>query len=378
MNAGSADNHLDEVRSIFEIDDITKVIISVAFLNYRGFVLLKDLLSPIADKTIVFTGMQNGITSFQGVAASVESGCKTYVVDTGSKSILFHPKVYLCMNSDEAKLVLGSANLTSGGLTANIEASLKLVADLSSSDDARFIADLVTKLESMITKFPENVFEINSVGTAHELFAAGRLVDENTVVPNPSGSYIHSKFDPIPKMEINRNKTPQREVPPTIHSVVKNAKVRVSMSSPKGALMWRSKKLTRRALNIPKANGTNPTGSMNFTKGQIADIDQRHYFREEVFAELNWQNDTTPGKEHLERAEGDFRIIIKDVDCGIYRLSLTHDSRRDSKTYKQKNSVTELHWGTVKPLIAKDDLLERTMYLYKDNCQSNLFILEVN
>ena len=85
----TADNHLDEVHDIFSLNDISKAIISVAFLNYRGFSLLKDFIEPIAKKTVVIAGIRNGITSFQGVIASVQCGCKTYAVDTGSRNIVF-------------------------------------------------------------------------------------------------------------------------------------------------------------------------------------------------------------------------------------------------------------------------------------------------
>src|SRR5690606_12756867 len=53
-------------------------------------------------------------------------------------------------------------------------------------------------------------------------------------------------------------------------------------------LMWESNGLTERDLNIPTGPNTNPTGSMLFKKGNMDDIDQRHYFREDVFVDLDW------------------------------------------------------------------------------------------
>lgn len=117
---------------------------------------------------------------------------------------------------------------------------------------------------------------------------------------------------------------------------------------------------------------------MYFSKGQTDDIDQRHYFREEVFADLDWSHDLAPGKTHLERATARFRIVIKDVNYGVFSMSLTHDSRTDSATYRQNNSVTQLHWGEVKSLVARDDLLGRTMYLYRDAERPGQFVLEID
>jgi len=117
---------------------------------------------------------------------------------------------------------------------------------------------------------------------------------------------------------------------------------------------------------------------MLFTKGQYKDIDQRHYFREVVFAALDWKNDTTPGREHLERAQADFRLVIKNIDCGVSPMKLSHDSRTDSRAYEQNNSLTELHWGNVRKFIAREDYLGRTLSLYRDKDRKDLFVLEID
>ena len=65
---------------------------------------------------------------------------------------------------------------------------------------------------------------------------------------------------------------------------------------------------------------------MFFTKGQTPDIDQRRYFREKVFGALDWKHDTAAGREHLERAKAKFRIVIKDVNYGVFGMSTVHDS----------------------------------------------------
>ena len=37
------DNHLDEVRDAISVQDVSRVVISVAFLTERGFGLLRDV-----------------------------------------------------------------------------------------------------------------------------------------------------------------------------------------------------------------------------------------------------------------------------------------------------------------------------------------------
>ena len=344
-------------------------------------VFYQSLIAPIAKKTVVITGIRNGITSFQGVVACLECGCKTYTVDTGSRNVVFHPKIYLCKNANEARFVLGSANLTVGGLRSNIEASLKVVADLNNQDDAALVSDLESKIDKMITGFPENVTEIKTKEIVWKLFAAGLLVDEGVVAaPSPSGSYTNRDLDPTPQMKLKQKKISWKAVPSIEQEMDTDANV-TNLGAKKSdypTLIWESDKLSRRSLNIPINPGTNPTGSMFFTKGKNINIDQRRYFRQEVFAALDWQNDTRPDKNHLERATGAFRIIIKNVDYGVFEMNLTHDSRQDSPAYIQNNSLTQLHWGEVKPFIAQEDLLDRTMYLYRDDEHRNIFILEID
>ena len=141
----TTDRHLDEISEVLSIPEVTKIIISVAFLNQRGFAPISDLIKPNADKAVILAGIRNGITSAQGLNACIECGCKTYAVDTGSMHVLYHPKIYFCKNADQAQLVLGSANLTVGGLSSNVEAGLKIDIDLNVPEDASFAADLEAK-----------------------------------------------------------------------------------------------------------------------------------------------------------------------------------------------------------------------------------------
>ena len=393
LQGTTSDSHLDEIVEAISIPEISRIIISVAFLTQRGFALLSDIIKPNADKAIVLAGIRNGITSAQGLLSCIECGCKTYAVDTGSKSVVFHPKIYLGRNANKAQLILGSANLTVGGLNSNIEAGLKIEIDLNVPKEAEFVADLEAKITGMITEFPDHVLEVSSDDMIKALLTAGRLVDESTTpIPSPSGSSRNRNPDPVPKMNLKKKKLNLASVSPIEEETAPDPSDEMAIGQQyvaplpelldaqltKVELVWQSNPLTRRALNIPTGDSTNPTGSMFFTKGQTADIDQRHYFREEVFGALDWHNDITPGKKHLERSKGKFRIVIKNVNYDIFEMSLTHDSRTESATYIQKNSVTQLHWGDVKRLVAREDLLDRTMSLYRYDRKRDLFILEID
>lgn len=391
----TADSHLDEVRETFQLADIERIIISVAFLNERGFALLADLLKPVAEKTTIFAGIRNGITSGQGLLACIECGCTTYAVDTGSRSVIFHPKVYLAKSATEARIVLGSANLTVGGLYGNIEAGLKIIADMAVESDAALVEDLTSKVDAISDDFPQHVFQLKDKQEVLDLLKAGRVIDEKkTPPPTPGGSSGNRDLDKIPKMELKKKTlkltavttlADEKEPEDVGAAAAVEANKEESAVAPLSKtltqrlqIQWISNPLSRRHLNIPTAKGTNPAGSMNFNKGPNNDIDQRSYFRDQVFSHLNWVPDPNPTKSHLERANAQFRIVIRNVNYGVYNMRLTHNSNSAMTTHSQSNSPTRLHWDEVKSLVRHEDLLDRTMYLYRDEDKPDQFLLEID
>ena len=100
---------------------------------------------------------------------------------------------------------------------------------------------------------------------------------------------------------------------------------------------------------------------MLWKKGAAEDIDQRHFFRDEAFAGLDWKTDAS--LPHYERCTADFHIVVKGINCGKFNLKLSHNTRTNTATYKQKNAMTQVHWADAHGVIAKRDLLGRTMSL---------------
>ena len=380
----TSDNHLTAVRQVLGIPNPERVIISTAFVNEGGLSALSNALKPVATKTMILAGIRNGITSAQGLRKSLSLGCTTYAVDTGSRTVIFHPKIYFSRNDNEARLIVGSANLTIGGLNSNIEASLFLTLELEDPDSAALVADLEGKINSMIDEYSEHIFLVRDDAQIQQLLESGRIIDESIVpAPIPSGSSRNPALDSIPqmKLKIQQIARPRIEQLPTMvadgGATPRNPAL-VGVAAPMRKMVWESSPLSRRHLTIPRGPKTHATGSMLFTKGALRDIDQRHYFRDEVFANLEWHFDTTPGRTHMERAEARFQLIIRNIDYGVFTLRLSHNSRTDTRSYKQRNSMTQLHWGEARPFIAREDLLGRTMYLYRDEVDDGLFVIEID
>jgi hypothetical protein len=374
LQAVTAEDHLAPAKDVFGLDGLQTAIISTAFMTASGLSLLQSVLEPIAGRTMIFVGIRNGVTTVQSIQKALEIGCETYMVDTGSRQRIFHPKMYYARSATRAKLLLGSANLTMGGLRTNIEASV--LQELEAAADAAFLADLEGKLGAMIADYPEHVIRAVDVAQLADLQRAGRLLDERKArPPEPAGSSADRNLDTVPRMAL---RTAPVRVPATVAPPVPPVAPAAPVARERLVQVWESKGLTRRHLNIPTGANTNPTGSMLMGVGAWDGIDQRHYFRDEVFNALVWTPDTDPRTSHIERAEVQMRLIVKDVDYGVRTLHLSHNTLTNTAAYEQRNSMTSLHWGDARPLVAHEDLLGRVLRLYRETEDPTRFTLEID
>lgn len=351
------------------MEDVEKVLVSVAFANLNGLTALEASLKPIAQKATLFIGIRNGITSVQALQKSLDIGCTVYVVDTGKPSIVFHPKIYLARSSNESRVIVGSANLTGGGLRSNIEASLMISNHLEMVDEWERI------IENLPNQYPDNVYEVPNSQSIQDLLEDGVIVDENVVItPRFTGksTNVPKRNTPVISLTTSSGTRIPRRATPTQGSANRLATQSVSAFD----LVWTSNPLTERSLNIPTNQSTNPTGSMLFSKGTVLGIDHRHYFKDEVFSNVQWSID--PQSPHMERADVLFQLIVRGVDYGEFNLRVSHDTRTSTPTYRQRNSMTQLHWGTARQFIARQELLGDTLYLYRENMRGQRFIIIID
>ena len=339
-----------------------------------------DELAKCSGDLKFYIGIRNGVTSKQGIEVLVNNGIYPICVDTATQAFIFHPKVYFAQNNEAAKLIVGSANLTTGGLIKNIESSLILDLDLFDPNDKILAQKVVKAFSELEKRHPENIVALENGCDVEEMVQDGLLIDEMTMTfstKNKSSKTTRSNIKP-------RMKAKTRKIASTKKSKAQNSNPIVVANTGKtisgtinNSLLWKSGPLTRRDLNIPTGSNTHATGSMLLKVGDPSqNIDQRHYFRDTVFVNANWNFDTRRNLRHMERCDIQFRIVIKGVDYGIHTLKLSHNSRTDTPTYAQNNSVTQIHWGnTVKPLIAHEDLLNNILCIYGPDENSDIYTL---
>ena len=365
------DDHETAVNALLEIKDVEYYLFSLAFARQNGVERISGNLKKVSDKTKIFVGIRNGITSIQSIFALQKIGINPYVVDTATSKKMFHPKIYAAYSDKSAHVILGSANLTFGGLNQNIEASSYLILDREKEKDNAFVNNLIQTLANMPMLYPEHVFQVCSPKQAVLLLQEGRLEDERLInLSFSTSSRVGKQRDtltPIPTF-IKRSSA--------LNKKVKKLKTKLPSKGDKGVLVWESNELTERDLNIPAGDNTHATGSMYFKKGKMDAIDQRRYFRHEVFSDVAWSKDPDLSRKHLERASVNFEIIAKNISYGIHTLKLTHNTKTETKTYQQGNAMTQVHWGGAKFIIAKEDLLGRLLTLYQKDKSNYVIVID--
>lgn len=352
------DDHDTAINELLQIPDIESYLFSLAFARSGGVERISGNLQKVADKIQVFVGIRNGITSIQSIFSLFKLGIKPYAVDTAANNKIFHPKIYAAYNNELAHIILGSANLTFGGLNRNIEASSYIKLNRQTQTDEDYLNKLVNVITDMPTEYPDHVFQITTPRQAVVLLKEGRLEDERvTRLPSTSEGKPEKERDKL---------TPIPTYTKTAPKPHKRAKKRNPKKDKNTAiLVWESNALTERSLNIPSGANTNITGDANLGLGAMVDTDFQHYFRDVVFSSLHWDIDPTSRNPHLERARINAELIIKSISYGIFNLEVTHDPRTNTPSYEQRNVMTKIRWGGAKSLIAKRDLLDRTLKLYK-------------
>jgi HKD family nuclease len=344
----TARTHSAAIKELFQVPDIIRVVLSVAFVTESGVQQIESALRQHTSYVTVFAGIRNDITTYQGLVLLSNIVGNLYTVDTGSRAVIFHPKVYLVRGNVSARLVIGSANLTLAGLNNNIEAGMLLDFDLTDSTDQAAVDEIEAQFATLPTDHPSHIEKIGARADLDRMLASGRLVDE-MAMPPPRPVTSAKRIDGSDTLGRIKLKVPSLHRPFTRATAsAVSAPASVQIPQPVGVefeLVWESKPLTRRDLTIPDARGTHATGSVNLDKGLLPeDVDHRHYFREEIFPHLQW----SPRSPTVDEAFTKFQLVLKGISYGEFDLAIHHTNSTTSRAYLQRNAMTRLSWGSMR------------------------------
>lgn len=322
-------------------------------------------------KLTIVVGIDQGGTSKEALEEILRLNIESYIFYQNENPI-FHPKFYLFEGTNDVKIILGSSNLTGTGLFTNIESSLLVEFNKTDKDGLALLSEIKTYYKPLLDFSDPNIFKINNK-VINDFYLDGIVPDEATRKRNYSkGTSLTSGN------KSNKSNVPKRIVPQVPSSIFpsKNKKskpttvisaIPVSASTISKNLVWQKLKLSNSdAQDVP--TGTAITGNLKLAQARFklgaTIIDQKTYFRNQVFNKLNWIK-TKPHSSTYEETFGVFDISISGKPIGKFTLKLSHDS---SRVAGQGNTPTWLHWGrTIIPVLQKNKLSGKTLNLYEVN-----------
>lgn len=366
-------NFCDEIITILSEHKYDEVYILTAFINDVAVYNLENALKNTKAKPIFIVGIRNGVTTVQALRRLYKLNVQIYTFDTARSDSIFHVKTVWSKGKNEAKIICGSANITTGGLANNIEAGILLDLSFRDESDKILYEEIEGYIEKIVTDYPENVTKITLLEDIEELFSQGLLIDEkkkvkrtvgNSKQNEDSSTIIVSRFPLVKrKMKFPSNKGKQLEA---IYRKINDITVEDRCIE-----VWRSKKLKKTHLGISNKNTTHPKGEMSLGKGKYKDIDPYTYFRECVFGKLKWKTN----KKGDEIAKANFTLIISDINYGVFELEILH-KRQGMVAYKQNNYVTSIRWGECSRIIRNNSLLDKQFVLLKSQKQGD-FVIDI-
>jgi HKD family nuclease len=147
---------------------------AIAFIKQSGVQHLYEPLQQfiLSGKTVrLVVGIDQQVTSQDGLAMlldAVGSTGQIWINHTeGSLPVTFHPKVYLFEGDTSALLIIGSGNMTSGGLFTNDEASSVQMLDPQIDTDMALLNEVKSALDRWCDENQDNVRRLNSEVLQH-------------------------------------------------------------------------------------------------------------------------------------------------------------------------------------------------------------------
>lgn len=363
-------NWLQQQLSIPEIYELK---IAVAWVKRSALSRLEDQLKVFRNRggiSSVIIGIDEGGATIQGLRLALELFDTAYIFHDPS-SRTYHPKVYIASGPETAELLIGSNNMTAGGLYSNYEAALQCSLSLAEVEDSALLAQVadwfellcadanvckqltIELLETLIHD-PRYIIGDESRPTRERRNIEG--VRDGIINDSPGKSvfnvppYLRGVMASIPPAppRLVRHTEIHRRRDPLIKPAAQTTQ-RPSALQRKQPLIW-WKQMSRSDAQQPRRVNTNPTGNLKLTKAGH-DIDIETYFREEMFGDLAWVSEQT-ARGPRESTEATFDVVIDGVSVDQHSFKVDHALFRIAD---QNNVPTWLHWGSLMPLLLQTD-----------------------
>lgn len=129
-----------------------------AFASKTGVAYIKEAVNK--NITIV-VGIDQQVTSVEALNMILNMNVNSYIFYNPSENQIFHPKIYLFEGKNASKVIIGSSNLTKGGLFQNVESSILVETSLNDKDGQIFIQEIKDYFSKLLDGADSNIKKIS-------------------------------------------------------------------------------------------------------------------------------------------------------------------------------------------------------------------------
>ncbi|EID0032978.1 phospholipase D family protein [Vibrio alginolyticus] len=233
---------IDLIKDTLSQSDIyNDFIIAVAYAKSG---ILKELKEHISEwkknegKITALVGIDQKVTSKESLLFIEENFDKSFIVNL--KGTTYHPKIYIFKGPNDARVVIGSNNLTSGGLETNFESAIAVDFNLLDESDKNEFNSFYQSINSIHSDEHGIVAEITK--ELIEKLDENNLLSREVIIPGVASEMSesfrrHQILDDIFKSNISVVKATRSQVTKTskksepVKSSSKSDKIKKNNSS---------------------------------------------------------------------------------------------------------------------------------------------------
>ena len=385
----STDSSLFDFFGLLASGKYDRLRIATAWAKRSGLARVRkdiDAFRKNGGHVSILLGVSEGGATKEGLELAYEMSDECFVLHDPRRT--FHPKVYFA-EGEQTSLIVGSSNLTAGGLGWNFESSLwvdfeigetsALIDDVAEwfdrlKSDSRMCVPLTPELIDKLLLSKDMFIGEESVGRR---VSRGKdsLPEDNDSSETSSveGLFLGTDQELIslpklsgPAAKLVRKNLRKQEVDDDGLPLSGRDPIPIGDA---GVIRRWYRRMNFTQAQQTRSPNTNPKGSMTLSRSG-SDFDHTTYFRDFFFRGLPWS--PSSAKLSKEEVQVAFSVWVDGNDLGVHDLKLSHDLSRVSD---QGNVPTWLHWNTLLPTLKKTSYVDFYCTLERlENGRFRLFI----
>ena len=338
------------VTNAIEDPGIDQLLVVTAWLRTSGLHILAPSIGGLRAKpgrADLLVGLDYGGTTRQALDAAVRVFDRVYVVhDIEGRT--FHPKLYFARGKSRGYLLIGSNNLTAGGVGFNYEAAIAQQLNLRRADDRA----LANEIELFATRLLSDaaICKKLTAGLLKRLDHDGWLGDEDRRTAASREDAVGSRRPPTKGSPIFTRSAVQkrtRPIPPGPSTPARRRR-RPARNSLAPDSWW--KKLNNTDVQRPAAG--HAVGAVRITRPRGYTIDPATFFRHGLFVREHWNARTDRAGNTIEIAVVEFDCYLERRSLGVRQLRLDWGPHRAARS----RATTLLHWDELADVVHQRNL----------------------